>query len=54
MAMLGLKWPNTENSGHKGQFFQTELMVEISSKSLLRAFGKVLLITFSWNTNQNP
>ena len=27
-----------------GQFFQTELMVQIYSKSLVRAIGKVLLI----------
>ena len=32
-------------------FFQTELMVEICSKSLVRAMGKVLLIKFSYNTN---
>ena len=29
------------------KFFQTELMVEICSKSLVRAIGKVLLIKFS-------
>ena len=29
------------------KFFQTELMVEIYSKSLVRAIGKVLLMTFS-------
>ena len=28
-------------------FFQTELMVEIYSKNLVRAIGKVLLIKFS-------
>ena len=28
-------------------FFQTELMVEIYSKSLVRAIGKVLLMEFS-------
>ena len=28
-------------------FFQTELMVEICSKSLVRAIGKILLIIFS-------
>ena len=33
------------------KFVQTELMVEICSKSLVRAIGKVLLMTFSWNTN---
>ena len=31
--------------------FQTELMVEIYSKSLVRAIGKVLLIKFSKKTN---
>ena len=30
--------------------FQTELMVEIYSKSLVRAIGKVLLMTFSYRT----
>ena len=30
-----------------GLFFQTELMVEIYSKSLVRAIGKVLLMKFS-------
>ena len=29
------------------KFFQTELMVEICSKSLVRAIGKVLIIKFS-------
>ena len=33
-------------------FFQTELMVEIHSKSLVRAIGKVLLMKFSENTNK--
>ena len=28
-------------------FFQTELMVEICSESLVRAIGKVLVMTFS-------
>ena len=28
-------------------FFQTELMVEIYNKSLVRAIGKVVLMTFS-------
>ena len=32
-------------------FFQTELMVEICSDSLVRAIGKVLLLEFSLNTN---
>ena len=31
--------------------FQTECMVEIDSKSLVRAIGKVLLMKFSKNTN---
>ena len=33
------------------KIFQTELIVEICSESLVRAIGKVLLIKFSWNTN---
>ena len=33
---------------------QTELMVESNFKSLVRAIGKVLLMKFIWNTNQNP
>ena len=32
-------------------FFQTELMVEICSESLVRAIGKILLMKFSKNTN---
>ena len=36
------------------QIFQTEFLVEIYSKSLVRAVGKVLLMTFSYNTNLNP
>ena len=36
-----------QHSGHNGKIIQTELMVEIYSKSLVRAFCKVLLITFS-------
>ena len=36
-----------QHSGHMGHFFQTELMVEIYSKSLGRAIGKVLLMKFS-------
>ena len=31
-----------QHSGHMGQFFQTKLIVEICSKSLVRAIGKVL------------
>ena len=30
--------------------FQTELMVEIYSKSLVRTFGKLLLMKLSYNT----
>ena len=33
--------------------FQTQLMVQIYSKSLVRAIGKVLLIKFGRNTNLN-
>ena len=42
-----LKWPNTQHSGHMGQFFQTELMVEIYSNSLVRAIDEVLLMKLS-------
>ena len=38
---------NTQHSGHTDQSFQYELMVEIYSKSLVRATGKVLLINVS-------
>ena len=31
--------------------FQNELMVEIYSKSLVRAISKVLRMKLSWNTN---
>ena len=51
---IGLKGPNTQHSGHEGQIFRTELMVEICSKSLFRAIGIVLLMKFSQNTNSNP
>ena len=44
---MGLKGTNTQHSGHTGNFFQTELMVEIYSKSLVRANGKLLLMKFS-------
>ena len=37
----------TQHNGHTGHFFQNELMVEIYSKSLLRAIGKVLLMKLS-------
>ena len=50
MKRCDLKGPNTQQSGHKGHkgnFFQTELMVEICYKSLVRAIGEVLLMTFS-------
>ena len=36
------------------KIFQTEEMVEIYSKSLVRAIGKVLLMKFSYNTTKNP
>ena len=43
-----LRLPNTQHSGHKGHiFFQTELMVEICSESLVRTIGKALLMKFS-------
>ena len=37
------EWP----SGHMGQIFLLELMIDIYSKSLVRAIGKVLLMKFS-------
>ena len=33
---------------------QTEFMVEIYSKSLVRAISKVLLMTFSLNASKRP
>ena len=42
-----------QQSGHMGLFFQTELMVEIYSKGLAKAIGKLLLMQFSKKTNQN-
>ena len=36
---------------HSGHTSQTKLMVEIYSKSLVRAIGKVLLMKFSQDTN---
>ena len=36
-----------QHSGHKGKKFQNELVVEIYSKSLVRAIGNVLCIKFS-------
>ena len=39
------------HSGHMDQNSSTELMVEIYSKSLVRAVDKVLLMKFSLNTS---
>ena len=36
------------------QNFQTGFLVEIYSNSLVRAVGKVLLMTFNYNTNLSP
>ena len=36
---VNLKGTNTQRSGHMDQIFQTELMVEIYSNSLVRAIG---------------
>ena len=36
------------------KYLQTELMVEIFSKSLVTAIGKVFLMKLSYNTNLNP
>ena len=43
---FSLKGTNTQHCGHMGQFFQTEVMVEIYFKSLVGAIGKVLLMKF--------
>ena len=40
-SVLMLKGTNTQRSGHWVNSFQTELMVEIYSNSLVRAIGKV-------------
>ena len=45
--MSNLKGHNTQHSGHKGQKFQNELMVEIYSKSPVRAIGQVSLMKSS-------
>ena len=45
---------NMQRSGHMGQKCQTELMVEIYSKSLVRAISKVLLIKFSKTPIKKP
>ena len=37
---IDVKGHNTQHSGHMGQNFETELMVEIYSKSLVRAMVK--------------
>ena len=42
-----LKGHNTQHSGHMGQNFKNEFMVEIYSKSLVRAIGKVFLMKLS-------
>ena len=42
-----LKWPNRQHSGQWVNIFQTELMVEIYSKTLVKAIGKVLLVKLS-------
>ena len=42
LGSKGLKQHNAQHSGHTSQNFQNELMIEIYSKSLVRAFGKVL------------
>ena len=42
-----LKGTNTHHNGHRGRKFQTELILEIYSKSLVRAIDKVLIKKFS-------
>ena len=44
--MLDLMGTDTQHSSHMGQHF-SNLMVEIYSKCLVRAIGKVLLIKLS-------
>ena len=41
----------TQQSGHTGQKFHYELMVEIYFKSLVRAIGEVLVMKSSQNIN---
>ena len=48
---LSLKGTNTHHNVQMGQISQTEVMVEIYSKSLVRTIGKVLPMIFSYNTN---
>ena len=47
MLVLILKGTNTHHNGHMVKIFQTKVMVEIYSKSLVRAIGKVLLMKLS-------
>ena len=48
LCPFDLKGHTTQQSGHMGQFcFQNESMVEIYSKSLVRAIGKILLMEFN-------
>ena len=44
---VSLKQTNTQHSGHMGTNSETESMIEIYSKSLVRAIGKVFLIKLS-------
>ena len=57
-TMLRQWWPthlkghNTQHSAHMGKKkSQNELMVEIYSKSLVRAIGKILHMKLDYNTN---
>ena len=43
---------HTAKWSYRSKYFQTDLIVEIYSKSLVRATGKVLHMKFSQNTNQ--
>ena len=47
MALTGWSEPFGSIVVIRVKFFQTELMVEICSKSVVRAIGKVLLMKFS-------
>ena len=48
--MHTLKGTNTQHSSQTGQKCKTQLMVEIYSKSLVGAIGKVLHLKYSQNT----
>ena len=53
ISYVDLKGTNTHPYGHMVKNMQTELMVEIYSKGLVRAFGKVFFMKLSQNTDYN-